>query len=109
MTKYRPEMQSITEISKKSGISISTILRWINSGKLECEKVNRKKLTLINIYQFVNCVHKHYRYTMNSRAGKHWTEEDRLNPIGRSKTAIRLRKYRDNMRLNSIEHNNNKE
>jgi len=101
MTKYRPEMQSITEISKKSGISISTILRWINSGKLESEKVN--------IYQFVNCAHKHYRYTMNSRAGKHWTEEDRLNPIGRSKTAIRLRKYRDNMRLNSIEHNNNKE
>lgn len=102
MTKYRPELMKAIELAKKSGIDLSTIMRWTREGKIRYQKNPAKKVkgkrqyTLINIYSFTNYVLKHYRYRrMNTRAGKWWTDEDKRNPIDRTPMAVRVKRCRE--------------
>ncbi len=74
------------ELAQKSGIDLSTIIRWARTNKIPSEryklKGGRKPTTLIDLYQFTNYTLEHYRYRkFNSRAGKWWTEDDIQNPI----------------------------
>jgi len=94
MTKYRPEILQIAELSSRSGISQRTIYRFIKYG-LDYERQGGK--ILIDINQFLNYVHKHYRYKhICLRHGKRWEKDELSNPVGRTSNAIRLKIYRDN-------------
>ena len=99
MTKYRPEMLRASELAAQSGIDLSTIIRWAKEGKIYSERHKlrggRKPTTLISLYSFASYVLKHYRYhKMNTRAGKWWRESDIQNPVGRTPTAIKVKRSR---------------
>lgn len=106
MTKLRPEMLTAAQLSIRSGVALSTILRWAESGKVRSDVIIRskaRKLTLVNIYSFLNCVNRHYRFRkIKTRAGKWWIESELSNPVDRSPMAIRLKQ----LRLNQKKDNN---
>lgn len=95
MSELKSKYFTITEASKKLGVSRQTISRWIADGKLTTEAIGREKLIdkaqinrirRLNIPKFTRMVNEKIADLIQ---GKYYSKNDEVKVVGKDFMAIR--------------------